>query len=201
MLTSHRRRAGAAVLIPPTQPLNLRLSWPTDSSLVRQLYQVLHPDEEFSSIGKKAPEIVLFTDRSALIVSRAVLAFYNELGIEPPQVGPINADRAKEEGFAHSQTTSSDVANHEIERLAPVIAHRHVTIVEQYVASGRTLRYAAHLAHKAGAQTVTAIRGLWYEEVNPEDAYLDPPEVRRSADFMKGVGEQAAKIYKETYFS
>lgn len=202
MLTVHPNRIGAAILMPPNLSDPPRLSWPKikDISFVRQLHQVRHPAQElgFETNESDDPQF-LFTSRSALILSRAVLSLYAELGLRPPEIGEINANRANAKAYFASSQRRTEAAAQEITRLQPVVSGQPVVIVEQLVDSGVTSLYASKIAYEAGAISVAIIRGAWYSDVTPGDAFLDPPEARESAEFMTQVGREAASRYRELY--
>jgi hypothetical protein len=69
----------------------------------------------------------------------------------------------------------------------------HVCIIDQYVASGRTIAVAAELLYASGASLVTAIRGKWYIDALKPIRQADTLGLTSShAAFMRDVGRLTA---------
>lgn len=167
-----------------------------DSSFTSQMIQLsISPDEIKRQLSP--PEAIVFTSLSAIPIADAVRGYYDGLGLSRPLLSHITANRALAKRFAsirrlHTFQTPAEKA--EISRLGSLFAGlQHVSVVEQYVDSGKTSLYAGRLLLAAGVEQVSVVRGNWFNDARQLE--LDMPSLTSShAGFMRSIGLQAAKI-------
>ncbi len=154
-----------------------------DQTLTSQLKYLLSQDDR--------PELYLFTAMSAIPVADAFRGFF---GNNRPALGSIKADRVSAlshiDRSRYYQPSYEELMAHrtEVERMRELTRTvSHVCVVEQFSASGNTLRYAGLLLREAGVETVSGIRGQWYNEAAKE--HINEHELTSShAPFMHSVG-------------
>jgi hypothetical protein len=172
-----------------------------DDSFSSQIGTLVNDPE---SIGlTKPPQAYVTTAHSAVPLADAVRGYYDAIGQPRPPINYIMAksmvaasyfwgrrcqpnDILGHEMHQHTQK----VAAHEVERLTPLLdEHEHVCIIDEYVSSGTTLRFAAELLERAGVEQVSAIRGQWYTQVYEHEIDLERV-TSTHADFMYDLGSQ-----------
>lgn len=200
MLRVRPQLPGAAVLVPPL--LDVKRPKRCDTSLVRQLAQLLSPQLGLqASSDVKPPTVYLCTERSALPVATALRSFFeyydttNGLAAAAPTIASVKAHRALAQGYVAANRRLRPCDRAEIERLAPFVGGTHTALVEQMVSTGRTAVYGTMLAYAAGAAQVSVVRGKWYDNVAPDDAYLHPTAPTDNTAFMHAVGQRAYQMY------
>ncbi|MDB5176463.1 MAG: hypothetical protein JWN75_131 [Candidatus Saccharibacteria bacterium] len=138
-------------------------------------------------------DIYLFTANSAVPVADSVRGYYEELGHEVPTLGSVKANSYNSRyRTAHNY---NDVLKSEQERLAPIVEGGRVTIVDQYVSQGLTLRFATRIAQEAGAISVDSTDNAeWYTDASVVDAKIDLDTLTSAhKDFMHKIGRSAAQ--------
>lgn len=146
------------------------------------------------------PDVFLFTHKSAIPVADSVRAYYEELGMNVPELGVINTkastlirDKAgQEKGGEYS--VPDEVLERELAQLGTVLEGKKVAILDQYIYHRGTVTRAYIIAREAGA---TAVRfpgkTNWYNDAHAEDIDFDALTSVHS-EFMKRVGHAAARF-------
>lgn len=177
-----------------------------DGSLSRQLGGLHFAPQSVHPSLASPPEVILMTAFSAIPVADAIRGFYEELDAITPLLGHIQASSATAHAYYSTHGDPNYVAytlngNHqhesfaaEVKRLKPLVeGSSHVTIVDQFVGSGKTITYGAQLLLNAGAKKVSAIRGDWYVQAGRSD--IDMSSISsRHAPFMASIGRKAAQV-------
>ena len=171
-----------------------------DATFSAQLSQLLDRPELLGDDIIGPPEAYVLTANSAIPIADAIRGYFTMLGWAAPPITYISTKLINPNSQRTLTTKASrafpEDANNSVEqqfdRLYPVLqGMTHVTLVDQYVASGSTLATAAGILELLGINQITAIRGNWYAGV------YDPSEVDRTtmtsthAEFMRDVGAQA----------
>jgi hypothetical protein len=184
----------AACLLP--NHIDEYIGWPNlDYHISTQLHTVTADFESLSSELIEPPDLYLFTAWSAIPLVETVRGYLTEKGI----VDGFRADYIKMNRFMSDRyPTDPDHPYHldEISRLACLFAEvspSHVCIVEEWVASGRTLNAAGRLIERAGGPITTAIRGKWFADADSGEIDKNTLSVPY-ADIMYDLGVKAAKL-------
>lgn len=145
-----------------------------DTSFLRQIDDLTdNPLAVTGAVTDRPPQAYLFTAMSAIPVAATVKGYYATQGETAPVLASVRADTGRANAHFHPNAyldprAQADFDRHEqreIARLSNIIAGmEHVCVVDQYVLSGRTIRYGAYLAQQAGAHTVSMMRGRWYQQ-------------------------------------
>lgn len=170
-----------------------------DGSMIRQMPAVSNdPDIP-------PPDLYLFTADSAIPAADSIRGYYRAAGTPLPALNYVEANRDKSkflgspniaEGIAIVTETASFAK--ELARLQPIIKQKqHVCVVEQYSLTGNTLRYAGLLLKYAGVETISGIRGTWYEQAREKDIKR-AKLTSRHARFMRKIGERAYRASIES---
>lgn len=176
------------------EPVNI------DRSLVGQLRALLcAPAKATAGQADSPPDAYLFTARSAIPVADCLRGFFDASGLAAPTLSHITANRSMSSLLAKPEDRIASVTEPlqepheaEIERLRSLVGGLdHVCVVEEFVGQGKTLRYAGALLSEAGVQAVSAIRGGWYMNAEPDDISVDSLTSRHS-DFMYELGALAS---------
>ncbi len=146
-----------------------------DFSLGAQLDQLTAP-------GAEAPEAYVFTAYSAIPIADAVRGYYEERGLPLPPFTYVNANSSHSyarynPGYCQSTEAQIDTAAKNLEAEAERMRETlpgvtSACIVEQYVSSGLTIRYAREILNRSGVEKVSAVRGRWYDENAPHEVDL-----------------------------
>jgi hypothetical protein len=154
------------------------------------------------------PDAFVVTTCSAVPIAAALQGYLESSNANIlPSISDIHMNRESSERFFYRNrslpggiegfTRHSD----EIDRLRGVLeGARHVTVVEQYMISGQTMKCAAALLYAAGVAQVSGMRGKWYEHYPPRDVSTDNLRERDGVvyDFMYGVGAHAYAMSRES---
>ena len=145
--------------------------------------------DQIAKITRKGdPDCYLFTIKSAIPVADAVRGYYETIGRAQPPLGMIYVDHR--DGFVRERANSM-----EARRLQPLLQGLgRISIVEQFVCTGRTLAMARAIVHQANPQIKTDnfSRSNWYHDALAAD--IDYENMTSThAEFMHSVGVAAAK--------
>ena len=190
----------AATMVPANEQPK-RGAYSDDSSLSRQLGQVVLAPSSLEPNLVSPPEGIVLTAFSAIPVADSVRGFYQELDYDFPTLEPIYANSRLSHDHYYNRSTPDGLATEarEIARLRALFAGaEHVSVIDQLVSSGYTISYAAQLLHAAGVKKVSTIRGYWYSQASPSDVSIEPL-TSTHAPFMTLVGHQAAQTANEYY--
>ena len=137
------------------------------------------------------PDVYALTAMSAIPVADALRGYYGELGLPEPSIVAVHANKTISRAPADTQICA---VKKEVERLTPLVGGRTVALIDQYVATGGTLRLARYMLHKAGAKrTRSDSRTRWYDQAARGDVDVENL-TSTHADLMHAIGKQAAKI-------
>ncbi len=167
-----------------------------DRTFVRQMNSLYRSTDGLE--GLLPPSAIVVTANSAVPVADAVRGFYEEVGETTPLIIYIKADsfnglelHTVEEINQRAAIKASQLGRpfkKEVRRLTPILEGvDHVCLIDQYVSSGDTLRYASLVLKQAGVKIVSAIRGNWYEGAMKKDIDLQSVSSIHSR-FMYRVG-------------
>jgi hypothetical protein len=171
-----------------------------DRSFLRQIAQVSLAPQTVAANLDTPPDVYALTAFSAIPIADAVRGFYARIGMPCPAFVPVAAhNRSSRDYFATASDGPYRKARHteNASFLRPYVeGAKHVAVIDQYVGTGNTITYAAHLLLAAGAESVTAIRGNWYEQITETlDSGIDVRRMTsRHAGFMLSIGHVAADI-------
>lgn len=163
-----------------------------DTSFERQM-------DDLHTVGfvvQSLPKMYAVTRNSAVPVADAIRGYYEQLQQDCPPIIGIDANSIDGFRFFHGEKQRHLTAKQR-EHIAQLAlngtANAHVCIVDQFVASGRTIAVGAEMLYSSGAGQVSAIRGKWYTEA------LKPPNradrftlTSKHAPFMRDIGKLAA---------
>jgi hypothetical protein len=140
-----------------------------------------------------APDIVLFTARSAIPVADAVRGSFEVCGKPVPKLGVINCGGQAQ--IEHRADVLTEIR--EIKRLKSLVAGAEkVLVVEQFVHFGHGINHAKRLLLEAGVQEGTHIRfmeGRWYHDIG--DLPFNSNKVTSDAKKgMKQIGRKAVTL-------
>ena len=161
-----------------------------DVSLVGQLAKLVTLDEEGL---RPAVDAVAVTYTSAIPVADAVRGVFDACGLTRPLIIGIHCNKDWEIIRARDET----LGNAEALRLQTLLnGAKSVTVVDQFKITGETIDRAAEFLKSAGAQTVRALRGIWYEHTVLSELNIETLS-SRYADQMYTIGKQCALKYLE----
>jgi hypothetical protein len=143
-----------------------------DKSFSTQM-AVMHSDSESvdPTLSTK-PNAYLVTAYSGVPVADSIRGFYDELGEEAPFISHIHARRKLKRDFENG--VLSETFFDEASRLESLLdGAEHVCVVDQFVQTGQTLRYAEEVLKYAGITNVSAIRGRWYDDASRRWGKID----------------------------
>lgn len=171
---------------------------PPKMSSVRNWERWTHPSAGRSAVSPPTrapvhpllatqPDAYVVTANSAIPVAASIRSFYRALKKPVPRLSYVEANRLASIEYQYEHKLDQT----EIERLRRQLnGAEHVTVVDQFVQSGQTLRLAGALLEKAGIATISAVRGRWYPEFN--HMHVDKERLTcREGMFMKYIGERA----------
>jgi hypothetical protein len=162
--------------------------------------------DQIAQIAPQDPDAYLVTAYSAVPVADAIRGYHDTLGLDPPYIGYIMANRRLSRAWVlqhhmsrealqapYEDRNPLDVIDDEIGRLRVQLAGMNrVSVVEQYVNKRQTLYLAHSILRKAGiTQTVSFEYSNWYHHA--ERFGMDLEGVTSShAAFMRQIGNKAA---------
>lgn len=188
MLSVAPERPSAAIIVEPHA--NWMLSY-EDTSFARQI-----DDIDVGNVGPGVPDAYAVTLNSAVPVADSVRGYYEELGRDCPPIFGLHANSHHasyfyifRRGLAHEHSM------HVKELEARFRGAANICIIDQNIATGRTMSYGAHLLSLAGVELVTGIRGKWYEGIRPNDVDLTTLTSTDAYEraFMNNIGRLAAQ--------
>lgn len=136
------------------------------------------------------PDVYFLTANSAIPLADAIRGYYDELGKPTPELYAIMANFSTSTAY---EAGSRDQFDREVKRLRHIASGViHACVVEQYVLSGGTARYAQKLLEAAGVSYVSTIMGRWYEQANQSEVDLQTVSSNH-AMFMHSIGSAAAR--------
>lgn len=191
MLFTSPERPSAALPIDVVSDLQMIPPHPYDISFLRQI-----GDIDGGRLGLGAPDAYAVTLRSAVPVADTLRGFFEAGERECPPLLGLETNKAASTNFyrdAKSLTAAQDA--HVAELTARFGGADHICIVEQFVSTGQTLGFGAHMLGLAGVKRVSAIRGSWYHETQNHTVDVDGLTSYHGDQqaFMRGVGRLAAK--------
>lgn len=163
-----------------------------DTSFTRQMHE----------LKEHEPQLIVCALSSAAPVATAVRNFYHYIREPSPYIAGITANQQASCDyydlplFRDADPLAIPKKQAEIARLTNIRKeHRfeRVAIIDQFVASGRTMSYAAALLRLSGFKTVHGMQGRWYEESAEHVAIGTLHAPSRHAGFMKCIGRTAAQ--------
>jgi hypothetical protein len=166
--------------------------WTYDTSFVRQMNEL----QTVGYVTPTLPDIYAVTRNSAVPVADSIRGYYEHLEqICPPIIG-IDANSVDGYRFFHGEKQRLLTERQRVHVAQLAIAGTlgaHVCIVDQFVATGRTIAVGAELLYASGASQVSAIRGKWYTDILKPVTHADQLGLTSShAPFMHDVGRLAA---------
>lgn len=161
-----------------------------DMSFARQIHDVTaRADVVTGGYVTSSPDLFLLTLRSAVPLADAIRGYYEKYGYEPPDITYIKVPKTGNyEEFKKE-------CEKEIDRLTPIVSSTtHTCIVDQFVATGNTLKQSVALANQAAGNSLsgTVIRGDWYGQANNIGPLSIENMTSRHARFMTEIGHLAA---------
>ncbi|HET8709421.1 MAG TPA: phosphoribosyltransferase [Candidatus Saccharimonadales bacterium] len=167
-----------------TNPYDIMFQCGRDNSLARQLATV-------RSALKGEPDIYFFTANSAIPTADAIRAYYRVNDIRTPLLASVMANRTTSIPYFR-ETRVDEQIDSETTRLKPLIAGADkVAVIDQYVASGKTITYASRLLLAAGAGHVIGIIGNWYDHARIVQSDIEQL-TSSHRDFMFRIGQDCA---------
>jgi hypothetical protein len=164
-----------------------------DTSFVRQIIDI-----DAGLLGLSTPDAYAVTLKSAVPVADAIRGFYEVLDRDCPPIIGLETNSSSSFSYYNLRGFTSDLSREQKDHIRSLAARfsgaEHIAIVDQYVASGRTVLFGAHLLHSAGVQNVSAMRGQWYSDAlnfNVDTHNLTAANADHQA-FMRGMGRLAA---------
>lgn len=163
-----------------------------DTSFSRQMHELVEHE----------PQLIVCTLKSAAPVAAAVRNFYHYIHQPTPHIGGIQANQQAASDYydlpflKHKDPRSEHKQQTEVARLTEQrirLGLTRVAIVDQFVASGRTMSYAAALLRISGFTQIHGVQGRWYEDSNEPVGRSAQHITTRHAGFMKCIGRTAAK--------
>lgn len=108
------------------------------------------------------PGILLFTAYSAIPMADVFRGIYKEARIQTPAIGVI--------ATRNSNTGRADYVSTDIQG-------KNIAIIDEFQASGRTIRRAITTAKASGANQVMPVTGQWYQQASINDLAIDKVNV------------------------
>lgn len=142
------------------------------------------------------PDVYLFTHKSAIPVADSVRGYYEERGLEIPELGIVNT---KENSGSNSDSRLPSYAydrvlEREVASLSPLVEGKKVAVVDQYIEYAHTIMKAVDITLQAGAASVVRpVKAEWYHEAKMSDIDFEHVSSIHAAK-MREIGRAAAKF-------
>lgn len=139
-----------------------------------------------------SPDLFLLTYKSAIPLADSVRGYYEELGLQMPELGVVDVKATGHYPF--STSIEPEVLEREVTKLRPLIEGKRVVILDQYINKRTTVTRSRDVADAAGAtDVVTPDFANWYH-----DARLEDIDLRKlssvHAEKMRQIGHAAAQL-------
>ena len=139
---------------------------------------------------RDAPDAIALTIASAMPLASTFDAIYEAAGMPTPTIfGVMCSHVYRKKRFAVSEPYKSEKT-----RLSGVVeGMSRVVLVDQYLHTGETLRWASDVLQAAGVTTVDTIGGNWFHEGRLNN--ITGPQIRAG---MRGIGRACYRKYVES---
>ncbi len=142
------------------------------------------------------PPVYALTAVSAIPLADAIREYHVQVGLMQPKLVIIQASKRLSRA---PSVQRGDSIRLESSRIADVVQQQRVALVDQYVGTGRTIKYGREILLRAGAESVTTEHVRWFDQAVASDVDQEALTSNHSA-FMRAIGTAAAQGSEFSFF-